>query len=107
MSKQQNFGAGFNNLPDTSQLKAITLSNIESNQSHSIDNVPGKQASVKILYNIAQANNFKITGEQANTGIALFGDYLEEENQQPNSHPNIRLLLDIIEGNQVWKVEAM
>jgi hypothetical protein len=106
MTKQQTFGAGFDNLQDTSHLKKIILSNIKSKQSHSIDNIPGKQASVKILFNISQANDFKITVEQANIGIILFGDYAEEENQQPNSHPNIRLLLDIIKENQVWKVEA-
>jgi hypothetical protein len=106
MSNAKNFGDGFNHLSDTSHLKKITLSSTVSHESHNIDNIPGKQASVKILYNISQANDFKITVEQANTGIALFGDYAEEEKQQPNSHPNIRLLLDIIEGNQVWVVEA-
>ncbi len=106
MSKQKNFGADFNNLSDTSHLKKITLSSTDPKQNHSIENIPGKQASVKILYNISQNNDFKIAVEQAKTGIILFGDYVEEEMQQPNSHPNIRLLLDIIKENQVWDVEA-
>jgi hypothetical protein len=106
MSKQKNFGADFNNLPDTSHLKKITLSSTGSKQNHSIENIPGKQASVKILYNISHNNDFKITVEQAKAGIILFGDYVEEEMQQPNLHPNIRLLLDIIKENQVWEVEA-
>ncbi len=106
MSNQKNFGAGFDQLPDTNRLKKITFSNLASKQSYSIDNIPGKQASVKILFNISQDNDFKITIKQAAIGIALFGDYAEEEKQQPNSHPNIRLLLDIIEKNQTWKVKA-
>ena len=106
MSKQKQFGDDFNNLPDTSQLKKITLSNSQSKQSLSIDNIPGKQASVKILYNISQNNDFKITSEQAKAGMILFGDFADDEIQQPNSHPNIRLLLDIIEDNQTWEVKA-
>ncbi len=107
MSNHKNFAAEFNNLPDAGHLKKITLSNIDSKQSHSIDNIPGKQASVKILYSIAQVNDFKITATQAEAGIILFGDYTAEEKQQPNSHPNIRLLLDIIEHNQTWEVEIV
>ena len=106
MSNQKNFGADFNNLPDTSHLTSITLSDMNSDTSFSVDNIPGKQASVKILYAISQTNDFKISSAQASTGIALFGDYADEEKQQPGAHPNIKLLLDIIENNQVWKVEA-
>lgn len=107
MTKQKNFGADFNNLPDTSHLKKITLSNTASKQCHSIDNIPGKQASVKILYAISSANEFKINRDQASMGVTLFGAYAEEEKQQPGTHPNIKLLFDIIENNQVWKVEAI
>jgi|TARA_B110000240_G_C13462597_1_gene437378 hypothetical protein len=107
MSNQKNFAAEFNHLPDTGHLKKITLSNIDSKQNHSVDNIPGKQASVKILYSIALDNNFKISATQAEAGIILFGDYTAEEKQQPNAHPNIRLLLDIIEHNQTWEVEVV
>jgi hypothetical protein len=106
MSNQKSFGANFDTLPSTSHLKSIVLTDMNSNASFNIDNIPGKQASVKILYAISQANDFKISREQANAGISLFGDYAEEEKLNPGSHPNIRLLFDIIERNQVWKVEA-
>lgn len=106
MSNQKNFGADFNNLPDTCHLKSITLSDMNSDTAVSVDNIPGKQASVKILYAISQANGFKISSEQARIGVSLFGDYAEEEKQQPGAHPNIKLLFDIIDNSQVWKVEA-
>ncbi len=106
MSNQKSFGTDFNNLPDTSHLKSITLSDTNSDTSFSVDNIPGKQASVKILYAISSANDFKISRDQASMGVTLFGDYAEEEKQQPGAHPNIKLLFDIIENNQVWKVEA-
>ena len=106
MSNQKKFGDDFYQLAETSHLKSITLSDINSNSSFTVDNIPGKQASVKILYNISQANNFKITSKQAATGLALFADYAEEERRQPGSHPNIKLLFDIIAANQTWKVET-
>jgi hypothetical protein len=106
MTKQKSFGTDFVNLPDTSHLKSISLSDMNSSAFLRVDNIPGKQASVKILYAISQANDFKISSKQASTGITLFGDYTEEEIQRPDSHPNIRLLLNIIEKDEVWKLEA-
>ena len=102
----KNFGEGFDALADTSQLTKITLINKETDKSFDVDNIPGKQASVKILYSIAQTNHSQITIKQARTGIALFGDYALEEQQQPNSHPNIRFLIDVIDNNEEWLVKA-
>ncbi len=106
MSNNKNFGEGFNALADTSQLKKITLINRETDKSFHVENVPGKQASVKILYSISQTNHSQINIKQARTGIALFGDYALEEEQQPNSHPNIRFLIDVIDNNEEWLVKA-
>lgn len=102
----KNFGEGFNDLPDTSHLKKIKLINRDTDKSFTIDNVPGKQASVKILYSIAQTNHSQISRKQARTGIALFGDYALEEDQQPNSHPNIRFLIDVMSNNEEWLVKV-
>jgi len=106
MSNQKNFGAGFSALPDTNQLKTLTISSDNSDKSFTLENLPGKQASVKILYAISQDNNSKISSEQAKVGLALFGDYTEEEKQQPNTHPNIRFLMDVIANDELWMVEA-
>ena len=106
MSNNKSFGEGFDALDDTSHLKKITLINRETDKSFTIDNIPGKQASVKILYSIAQTNHSQINIKQARTGIALFGDYALEEEQQPNSHPNIRFLIDVINNNEEWLLKA-
>ena len=100
----KHFGAGFDQLTDTSEIKTLCLCNVQSEQQLCIDNIPGKQASVKILCNIASTNNNLISTPQAELGLDLYGDYTQEELQNPNSHPNIRLLLDIIEHQQTWKV---
>lgn len=103
MSNKQ-FGEGFNDLQATDHLKQLRLVKQNADEIITLDNIPGKQASVKILYNIA--NNSIIGIKEAERGLVLYGDYTEEEKQQPYAHPNIRLLLDIIENNQAWKIEA-
>lgn len=100
------FGPGFKNLSDTSTLQAIELSNTITNIQHIIKNDPGKQASVKIFYGISKNNNCKITPVEAEIGLNLYGDYVQQEQKQPNSHPNIRLLFDTIALNQTWLVKV-
>ena len=101
------FGSAFNDLLDTTEVQAIELTNSVSGDQHTIKNEPGKHASVKIFYAISKTNNLQITAAQAGTGLELYGDYADQEQRQPNSHPNIRLLLDTIAHNQVWLVKVI
>lgn len=107
MSEQAQFGIGFNDLPDTSFIKEIELVNAKNKLRHQIANVPGKQASIKILYAIAQQNKNIITTIEAKQGLKLFGDYVGIEKQMPNSHPNIRLLLDTVAHAQEWQMKVL
>ena len=79
MTKQPQFGTGFDALPDTSFINSLVLINSKENIKHQIDNIPGKQASVKILYSVAQTNNNVITHTEALKGLSLFGDYAQQE----------------------------
>ena len=106
MTNNKTFGTGFDQLSDTSHINRITLFNMDSNEIFSVDNLSGKQASVKILYSISQQSNSSITAQEAHTGIDLFGDYALDEQQHPNSHPNIRFLMNVIENNQHWKISC-
>ena len=104
MNKQ--FGDGFDQLTDTSHIESLKLNNSATGEQLSIDNIPGKQASVKILYGIACDNNFKISVKQAALGLKLYGDYTQEELDNPGSHPNIKLLIDTIANNYEWAVAS-
>ena len=103
-TKNKNFGEGFDQLQATDNYNHLYLSRENGTERITLDNIPGKQASVKILYNIA--NDSIISSNEALHGLALYGDYTQEEKDQPGAHPNIRLLMDIIENNESWKVEA-
>ncbi len=101
---QNNFGADFSNLTDCSHLSQLSLHNCTTNSTHIVPNTPGKQASCKIFYAISRNPQQQITPVEAGQGLILFGDYVNEERAQANSHPNIRLLLDVIENDEVWTV---
>ncbi len=102
-----NFGTAFYSLPELPELHALELTQSNNGKVHIIKNEPGKQASVKIYYAISRNDNFQITSEQAKTGLDLYGEYVQLEQQQANSHPNIRLLLDIIAHKQSWTVKTI
>ena len=101
------FGAEFNLIPEIPNVHAIELSQNGSDEVHVIKNEPGKQASVKIYYAISRNENFQIAPTQAKAGLDLYGEYVQLEQQQPNSHPNIRLLLEVIAHDQSWTVKTI
>lgn len=101
------FGAEFDSLLDPPTLRALELTQRDNGEVRIIKNEPGKQASVKIYYAISRNDNFQITSEQAKTGLDLYGEYVQLEQQQPDSHPNIRLLLNIIAHKQSWTVKTI
>ena len=101
------FADDFYTLADCSHITQLNLYNNSSDSTHTLLNLPGKQASLKIFYAISRNPEQHISLSQAQRGLRLFGDYVAEEEAQPNSHPNIRLLLDIIQHKHVWVVTAV
>jgi hypothetical protein len=61
-----------------------------------IANAPGKKASLVIYAHLAKKYNGQLTPAAAKEGLQLYGEYVEEAQQQPGSHPNIDLLLDVV-----------
>jgi hypothetical protein len=61
-----------------------------------IANAPGKKASLAIYAHLAKKYNGQLTAAAAQEGLQLYGEYVEEAQQQPGSHPNIDLLLEVV-----------
>ena len=97
MSKPLQFGKEFDILPDSSHIEAIEITNMKTRLKHVIENIPGKKASVRIYAGISKNNT--ISPIEARKGLELYGDYVKEELVAPDSHPNIRLLLDAATEN--------
>ena len=106
MSSKLQFGKNFGQIPDLAHIASCTLTNMQTSEQYVIENKPGKQASLKIMHSISQPNNL-ITPEQARVGLELYGDYVKEELQVPNSHPNIRLLMNCIECGNHFRLEFL
>ena len=64
-----------------------------------LENIPGKHASVRIYHALSRLNQGKIGAQEAKEGIRLYGDYIDDEKREPNSHPNIRKLIEIVENS--------
>jgi len=98
------FGEGFARLADSTHITQLTMKNTQSGAEHVLPNVPGKQASVRIYFAISRNAKKAISSQQAQIGLQLFGDYVTDELNHPDAHPNIRLLLNIIDNDEVWQV---
>jgi len=59
---------------------------------------------VKIYFAISRNANQTISPQEAQIGLQHYGDYVTEELEHPDAHPNIRLLLNIIENHEAWQV---
>ena len=97
------FGLGFSLLNDYSNVSAITFTEVTSMRTHRVENITGKKASLKILCAITE-DSAVLSVSEAPMGVDFFGDYVADEMASPNSHPNIRLLLDTIEHDFRWTV---
>ena len=98
------FGEGFDHLADCSHITQLTVQDTQSDAVHILPNVPGKQASVKIYFAISRNANQTISPQEAQIGLQHYGDYVTEQLEHPDAHPNIRLLLNIIENHEAWQV---
>lgn len=62
-----------------------------------IPNAPGKAASARIYAHLAAKHGGVLNAAAAAEGLQLYGEYTEEAKAEPGSHPNIDLLLKVIE----------
>jgi hypothetical protein len=79
-------------LPPTDNVRRVTIPTL----GWSIENQPGKKASVAIYSYMATAHSGLLNPVSAQCGLELYGEYVEEARQHPGSHPNIDLLLDVV-----------
>jgi hypothetical protein len=102
----KNFGADFAQLADSAHITQLIVREPKTDTQHILPNISGKQASLKIYFAISRNPDNTIGRQQAQTGLELFGDYVADELEHPDAHPNIRLLLNIIENDETWQVST-
>lgn len=80
-------------LPSAAAVQRVLL----PGAGHSIDNVDGKRASVAIYSYLAQRYGGRLTKDAAAEGVALYDEVVEDARRRPGAHPNIDLLLRVME----------
>lgn len=102
------FHDDFAQLPSCDDIEYLELhpSDTENDPSlvERLENIPGKQASVRIYHALHLLNDGHIGPQQAIEGLRLYGTYTDDEKREPYSHPNIRKLIDLVEKNSHMRV---
>uniref|UniRef100_A0A7S3VIB2 Uncharacterized protein n=1 Tax=Dunaliella tertiolecta TaxID=3047 RepID=A0A7S3VIB2_DUNTE len=78
-------------LPSTDSVRRVRLPALNI----TIDNIPGKKASVAI-YSFLAAKHGIIDKQAAAEGLRLYDEKVAEAEAQPGAHPNIDLLQQIV-----------
>jgi len=82
-------------LPPIDGIARIDLTQTDGSVLASIENQPGKQGSLTVYQYLHQTFG-TIDARAAEHGIAVFAEHTADAKQRPGAHPNIDLLLDVI-----------
>ena len=83
-------------MPSIDGLARIDLMDPNENLMASIENKPGKQGSL-VVYQYLHQSFGAIDAKAAAHGLAVFAEHTADAKNRPGAHPNIDLLLKIIE----------
>ncbi len=84
-------------LPSIDGLARIELIDPNGNIAASIENQSGKQGSLAVYQYLHQVFG-AVDVEAAAHGLAVFAEHTVDAKNRPGAHPNIDLLLDIVNG---------
>ncbi len=84
-------------LPSIDSLARIELLDAREAVVATIENKPGKQGSLAVYQYLAQSFE-QLDATAAAHGVDVFAEHTEDAKNRPGAHPNIDLLLAIIDG---------
>jgi hypothetical protein len=93
-------------LPSIDGLTRIELVDPSGDMVASIDNQPGKQGSLAV-YQYLQQNFASLDTKAAAHGLTVFAEHTEDAKNRPGAHPNIDLLLAIVDGGAPLTVRIL
>ena len=92
--------------PDISCLSGLDVVDSSGNIIHHIPAIEGKLGSLKLYNALAEKFNKQLNKESAQQGLEWFAEYVEDAKRNRGKHPNIDLLLDVIEWNKSFTLET-
>ncbi|AKD38975.1 hypothetical protein I926_08315 [Pasteurella multocida subsp. multocida OH4807] len=98
-----NFSTLLTTLPSIDHLTGLAVME-HTTQRHYIPAVAGKLGALRVYYALACEFNGKLDHTSAQKGLQLFAEHTEDAKQHKGKHPNIDLLLHIIEHNLTYQL---
>lgn len=98
------FALNLKKLPGISHLAAINLLDAEGNVLVAIENKAGSQGSLAVFNHLAQTFG-AITPEASKKGLELFAEHTDDARVHPGKHPNIDLLLALLEAKKTLRIK--
>lgn len=83
--------------PSIEHLSGLDVLSEQGETIHHIPAVEGKLGSLKLYYALSTQFNQKLNNESAKQGLDWFAEHVEDAKQNIGKHPNIDLLLKVIE----------
>lgn len=86
--------------PSIEHIEKIEVCDQQGTVLHLIPAVEGKLGSLKLYNALAAQFDGQLNVESATQGLIWFAEHLDDAKQNPNKHPNIDLLLKVVEEKQ-------
>lgn len=86
--------------PDISHLAGLDVLDAEGEIIHHIPAIEGKLGSLKLYNALAEKFDGYLDHTAAQQGLKWFAEHLEDAKQNAGKHPNIDLLLNVVEQNR-------
>ena len=100
-----NFKDILETLPSIDHLTGLDVLNGET-VIHHIPAAPGKLGSLRLYHALAEKFNGKLDRTSAQKGLQLFAEHTQDARENAGKHPNIDLLLRVIEQDLCYQIEA-
>jgi hypothetical protein len=98
------FKENLQRLPSIDGLARIDLTDTNGTPVASIENQPGKQGSLAV-YQYLHQNFGAIDTKAAAHGLTVFAEHTDDAKNRPGAHPNIDLLLKVVESGAALTVQ--
>lgn len=93
-------------LPEINGLSGLNVWQGE-NLIHHIPAIEGKLGSLRVYNALAQKFNAKLDRTSAQYGLDIFAEHTADAKQNAGKHPNIDLLLEVIEKDLTYRLEPI
>lgn len=93
--------------PSVDHLSGLNVLSQQGEVIHSIPAIEGKLGSLKLYNALLTQFNGVLDKKSAEQGIIWFAEHLEDAKNNPGKHPNIDLLLSIVENNQIFTLKVI